>query len=332
MADLRDIDIAALEAITAPYRNALYHRSVFVEGIRRMAFRNMARLIRAMEECGYVDGQRGVSDDWITEVQDKMLTDQGVERTEVNRTLLEWVTSLPLQVYLCLLYASVEFYKPVERRFPLYHDNGMSRYIDEQGALIKALKSFRHSFLHPTEKSVSHEQEFLSIDQSYLTAPALQQEFDQCLARTQEKVWRQVQNELARLPEIQRLYGLFQFFSLYYKARMEEYRDPAGMKHCATQMERFTERIRQLQAELHAWTPDEQQKAIARRIARCLDAVSPSGPEQVYSAICGRTPDARCRFSQRCQGGWRLPRGRGASVHGSGTTPILLLLGRPLDG
>ena len=127
MTDICDLDIAALEATVALYRDALYHRNVFVEGIRQIAARNLAHRHRAALACGYADG---LTKKGIEVVSAKMLEDQGLENSQGNRDILGIATFVPVQIYLCLLYASVEFYqKRMSANQVLYKDEAMDNCI-----------------------------------------------------------------------------------------------------------------------------------------------------------------------------------------------------------
>ena len=104
MTDLGNINIVEIESITRPWRNALYHRNAIVEGIRKIASRNMVHLETAMEHCGVPRGEGSdESEDRITDVQEKVLKDQGLENTSRNRELLTLATFLPVATYGSLL-------------------------------------------------------------------------------------------------------------------------------------------------------------------------------------------------------------------------------------
>ena len=265
-----------------PYRNALHHRNTFVEGIRKIAFRNMRHLTRAKDEYERTGGQVNQSVDWFSKVQDIMLAGQGLESTSANRTLIGWATYQPLQVYLCLLYASVEFYVNLIKKHEIYKDREMSACVARHGDLIQTLKDFRDSFLHPNRSSGSHEQNFLKIHQSYNAAPEIQNAFDQYLSRMRLKVLNHVKAELARLSEIERMSCLLEFFKLNGE-RMDIYNDMEGLENCADQMEALVARMADYQTDFRAWSPSKQQISVAHRIAHCLNDVCPSRPEQVLT-------------------------------------------------
>ena len=65
MSDLIEVDMVALEAATTPYRNALYHRSTIVEGIRKIGVRNMVHLTCAMVETGHGNSSDQAPDGWV---------------------------------------------------------------------------------------------------------------------------------------------------------------------------------------------------------------------------------------------------------------------------
>ncbi len=150
MTDLKNINIVEIESITRPWRNALYHRNAIVEGIRKIASRNMVHLETAMEHCGVSRGEgSGESEDWIADVQEKVLKDQGLENTSRNRELLTLATFLPVATYGSLLYAEVEFFRRSSKKMDFYEDSAMSDYLEKRGDLIAELKDFRNSFIHP---------------------------------------------------------------------------------------------------------------------------------------------------------------------------------------
>ena len=279
--DLKEIDIADIEANTRPYRNALDHRNFVVEGIRQIAFRNMMHLTNAMRHCGISNPGGDLSEDRLIRVQGKMLKDQGLENSQGNRNVLALGTYYPVQIYLTLLYAGIEFYDTNARKLELYKDRDYGDCLDHNKMTVLRLKDFRDSFLHPSQVSFSREELFLKTPMSYHVAPRLQQEFDDYLYRAREKILKFLFDSMANLPEIQRLCCIGRFH-LVNMGRMQIHNDTVGVKHLENGMEDLSRRINNMPESARSWSPDQKQAKIANRLAQCLDDVSPSIPEQQY--------------------------------------------------
>ncbi len=281
MTAICDLDITALEAVTAPYRDALYHRNTFVEGIRQIAVRNLAHRDRAILACGYGEG---LTDDGVEAVGNRMLDDQGLENSDVNRNTLVIATFVPVQIYLCLLYASVEFYQDTSSKKDFHKDEEMDDCIARRADIIATLGGFRDSFLHPAENHEVAQKAFLKTGGSYNAAFEIQAEFDACLERMRQKIVALLQKELARLPEVQRMYCCLWAFP-WIAERMEECHDPDGIKEWKKSIARFTDKTKQIPEAIQSWKPNKQQHDAALRIAQCIYEVSPSAPERYYPPI-----------------------------------------------
>ena len=103
-----DLDRAGFDTAVGVYRNLLHHRTVILEGIRLIASRNIIHLTDARTACA-ARSQSPDEDDWIARVQARMLADQGLDDSKFNRTVIGWATFYPVQVYLALLYAEIEY-------------------------------------------------------------------------------------------------------------------------------------------------------------------------------------------------------------------------------
>ena len=282
MTGLERLGLAKLRDPVNSYRNLFYHRTVVVEGIRKIAFRNMAHLSDAMGRSPSLDSVQG--DDWITEVQRRMLHDQGVDDTPLNRTLIGWATYHPLQVYLGLLYAEVEFYQRFCKGKSLLDDGSFSAYLDNREEFVEKLGEFRHFFLHPSRETAPSELGFLSVRGSYNLVPEMQSMVDDYLFRTRARLSDALCGMLSGLPEVQRLFCLSEFLPRNH-GRMALHHDSQGQEHVLGQMERVVGRLAEVEDEASSWSPSHDQKEKAAILAAYLDEVSPSRPEQTYSNL-----------------------------------------------
>lgn len=275
--------IAAIEAATRPFRNALDHRNFIVEGIRQVASRNMIHLTDVMQRCD----RRG--DAWVERVQAVMLEDQGMEDNRFNRAVLPLATLYPVQIYLALLYAQIEFFEKTSKKLGAYYrDPDYRTCIDEHEDAIALLKPFRDSFLHPRPDTHSDERRFLlATPDSYNLAPYLQREFDGYLHRVRARLFDALLRILYALPDTQRLYCFREFFRVNAR-RMAVHQDETGLEHLTDQANRLSQELDRLPETAKSWSPNGKQRNRARRLAQCLDDVSPSMKEQQYA-----TPGSR---------------------------------------
>ena len=280
--DLERLGLAKLRDPVNCYRNLFYHRTVVAEGIRKIAFRNMAHLTDAIGRPPSLGSVR--DDDWVTEVQQRMLHDQGMDDTPLNRTLIGWATYHPLQVYLALLYAEVEFYQKFCRGKPLLNDSGFSAYLDSREEFVVKLGEFRHFFLHPSRENAPSELEFLSVRGSYNLAPELQSNVDQYLYDMRGRLLDLLRGILDGLPEVQRLYCLSEFLPQNH-GRMAMHHDSQGQQHVVGQMEKVIRRLAEIGEEAASWSPSHGQKEKAATLATYLNELSPSIPEQTYADL-----------------------------------------------
>lgn len=282
MTDLRNVNIVEIESVTRPWRNALHHRNTFVEGIRKIASRNMAHVQAAKEYCGVLDDAEEESEDWIADVQKKMLEDQQLENTPLNRALLLSATFFPLQVYACLFYAEVEFFYEKSKDVEFYRDSGMSDCLDSHKMLINDLRKFRDSFLHPSPESDPCEISFLNWS-PFSILPELQTRFDEYLIGAQEKIFGYLQSIESELPREQRVCLLRKWLSRL-AVRTIGYKDSEGMRQIKTQMQR----LQGIDGNTLSWSPDRKQEEIASRLGKCLNDISTCEPEQRYTEPTGK--------------------------------------------
>ena len=280
MMPLERLNIKDLESLVFPYRNLFYHRTVVLEGIRKIAFRNMAHFTSTIGGL-LEDSQCNVirNDLPIEHIKAKMLSDQGVENNRTNRSIIEWATFFPLQLYLALLYAEIEFYQCNIAQNSLYFDEPFSNYIEENTEFLNTLRHFRNSFLNPGTNQDSLEQAFLQTGLSYNTAPELQNRLDEYIARLRMRLLNTLEEKLCQLPEVQQLFCQSMFLNIN-MIRMSNYQDLQGCEYREGQAKLLSTKIKQISDIARSWQPTSKQKDIGYRLAECLNIVNPSGPEQ----------------------------------------------------
>ena len=123
----------------------------------------------------------------------KMLADQDLEDSKLNRTVIEWATFYPVQVYLSLLYAEIEYIRKNRDRSALLVDSNAFSYFDRNHEAISKLQRFRSAFLHPVKPdSAELEVDFLAYGQSYNAGPEIQNAVDEYLYRLRGRLISQL--------------------------------------------------------------------------------------------------------------------------------------------
>ena len=206
-------DLHALERSTAIYRNLMYHRVLILEPIRQMAFRNMRHLSSTISELHKpqnhnVDSTE--SREWIGQIQDRMLSDQGTEPSVLNRVLVHKATFTPVKLYMALLYAEIESLIDWNSEYPLSDNIDLSEFLRDQHDFIKLSKRFRHGILHPNEQSTPSEEAWvLSGFQNEL--PEVQLTVDSIADGLRATLCQDLASALKRLTEIQRWHCYWSF-------------------------------------------------------------------------------------------------------------------------
>ena len=147
----------SLERSTAIYRHVMYHRSLILEPIKQIAFRNMRHLSSAMAnhpKPKRADIHSSGEQAWIERIQDQMLKDQGVEPSTLDRLLIHKATLTPVKLYEALLYAEIEFLDKWKNEFGLSGHNDLHEFLQAEDEFIERSKDFRHGILHPNEQSI----------------------------------------------------------------------------------------------------------------------------------------------------------------------------------
>ena len=278
--DLENLDITDLGVALRSYRNLFHHRTVFLEGIRRIAARNMIHLAEARDHCADFSSSAD-QDDLVPRVQSKMLHDQGLDDSESNRIILKCATFYPLQTYLALLYAEIECVRNSRNESPFFEDDVLFPYLVEKEEAISRLRQFRDSLLHPHSASGRLEMGFLTYGPSYNAAPEMQAMLDEYLSRVRWKLVAALKAIFAALPGVQRLYCLSRALMIN-SERMERHQDLAGMEHVVTQFERLMDGMEEAAEDIKSWSPTDRQTRTARILSDYWKDVSPSGPEQRY--------------------------------------------------
>lgn len=278
MSDLAQLELSQLDYAVNCYRNLFYHRTMILEGMRKVVFRNMAHLGDAIDNCNS-DGNTPRNAAWIQRVQDKMLSDQGQDVDELNRALVGLGTGLPMMVYLAMLHAEIDFYRRYCESSAYCLDNSFSEYLNTRSEYIERLGGFRDSYLHPGKAGIDAEVDFLGQDNSYKLAPELQHCLNIYLIGLKERLRNESKAILDCLPEEQRLFCLYFFIRLNVD-RMAKFEDSQGIQQLTAQVEEVLKSRKALPKEAKAWKPSPKQLKAARILAKCMNEVSPATAER----------------------------------------------------
>lgn len=282
-----DLDRAGFDVAVGVYRNLLHHRTVYLEGIRRIAFRNMIHLREAEGACGPFSSSQNW-DEWALRVQAKMLADQGLEDNALNQIVIALATFYPVQIYLALLYAEIEYIGRYRKRSTLLEDGDVFAYLDREQETVSRLKGFRTALLHPGKRDGdSLEMDFLGYGESYNVAPQMQTVIDDYLKRLQGRLVPLLSKAVSELPPIQRLHCLARGLHLNFE-RMKRHRDPEGMAHTAAQMNRLAAEWVKMPEDPGLWSPTASEEKLISRLSDHMNVLNPSGPEQRYQTVATR--------------------------------------------
>jgi len=194
---LENLDLTGPRVAVRSFQNLIYHRTVILEGIRRIAMRNMVHLSDAREHCD-AHATSPDEDDWIPRVQARMLGDQGLENNRLNRAIIGQATFAPMRVYLAVLYEEIRCVQRWRGKSSVFENDNFFSYLDGQEEAIARLKDFRDSLLHPRPTSLEPEMAFLAHGDSYNAAPALQAAIDEYLAGANQKLLASLNGLISR--------------------------------------------------------------------------------------------------------------------------------------
>lgn len=130
------------------YRNLRWHRSTILEGIRRLAVRNINHRVRAMIRLGVGEPGRQVT---AKAVFDRLHEDQGMGADVNSRQMVDYINTVPWEMYLCLLYVELESYLSASRRDPGLVFRPLEEFLDSKSAAVENLKTVRDKVLHPAK-------------------------------------------------------------------------------------------------------------------------------------------------------------------------------------
>ncbi len=128
------------------YSKLREHRCRITEGIRVIAFRNMDHLTAAERHVGV---RRPTDETYYIRVQDKMLEDQGLDNTDIQRWLLAGATWVPWEIYTCLLLAEIENYIEISQKHESLAFGPLEEYLATHQAMMQSLRDVRDTLLHP---------------------------------------------------------------------------------------------------------------------------------------------------------------------------------------
>ncbi len=274
--DIAQLDLAHLRTTVMQFQDLFHHRTVLLEPVRRMTYRNMAHLTDAMDRCEASGHTHSGKDDMIRCRQTVMLNDQGLEVTPLTLMLTGLSTFAPMKLYLALLYAELEYFQKRLTATTSLQDEGFSKYLSCKVEWLGALKSFRLQFLRPGSKP-GGEEEFLQTRDSYNLAPMVQSKLDEYLEQRRLHLHGMIQSALDCLPDIQWVNVLWRFIGLNFK-RMEACQDGAGIRRLTEMASKVREQVGRL-SETNKKNPLDldtlPQKANAIDIlAQCMNVVN----------------------------------------------------------
>lgn len=119
-----------------------------MEGIRILALRNISHVRRTVTAVGM--NTLGDGRD-IDAVYDRMFKDQGMDPEFNSRSVLRFVTGVPLEVYFCLLSVELESYRSASEREPRLVFGPLEEFFQSNETSIQHLNAFRDKILHPSK-------------------------------------------------------------------------------------------------------------------------------------------------------------------------------------
>ena len=206
MTSSQPVRLRTLERSTAVFRNLMYHRTLVLEPIRRIALRNMRHLSRIMTEHpkpATADEASTEATAWIERVRDQMLKDQGLEASALNRLLVQRATFTPVKLHAALLYAELDYMRKHRQDYPLQTSRALSTLLRHRSDFLERSKEFRHGILHPSDQSVPSETVWVESGFSN-ELPIVQREVDAILGDMEQTLRSDVEQRLLGLPELLR--------------------------------------------------------------------------------------------------------------------------------
>ena len=260
-----------------------HHRTRIAEGLRRTARRNMLHFSRVKERILPPDATSWDSEEasqWIERIQAQTLSDQGLENTATNRSVLPYATFWPVRAYCAVLYAEIDF---LRRRDGCLRDRDLLSALDTFSDLVAKMRRFRDGLLHPRDHDLQDEAAFVNHE-LFDQVPGLQFQIDLAIDRIRSRLRTRVEKVLLQLPEEQALAcrhegirrilegdALLDQDSIYSAAVREEHR-------------RVIDRLSGLPEAVALLKPSSRHAAMVDRIAGMYSATFQFNP-------CGAVPD-----------------------------------------
>ena len=267
---------------TAIYRNLMYHRALILEPIRQMAFRNMRHLSDAManhpkpEAAGFLSPDSGV---WIEQIQAQMLSDQGLNSSELNRLLVHKSTFTPVKLYEALLYAEIEFLDKWKNEFGLSGSTILHEFLLNERDFSKRSEKFRHGILHPNSQSIPSEEAWVSSGfQNDL--PAIQKRIDSIIDGVKGTLHSEAQAVLLSLPAFQRWHCYWHFLSWMVNDDASILND-VTYNELTQEIDRLVREYSRICRESDSTQLTAPQRNTNRRLFECMKNLHPPGGEDV---------------------------------------------------
>jgi len=274
------VSVKGVERAGALLSHLRHHRTRIAEGLRRTAARNIQHWTR-------MDGQEPRLGSASTEAKSRrqervwarVLSDQGLENTPVNRAAAACATFCPARAYFAVLYAEIDF---LRRHAALLHDKELSALLNASSGLIDRMKHFRDGFLHPHDNARRDEAAF-EAHELFGRVPGLQFQVDAAVERIRRELRGTVDAIVRQLPEEQSL--LCRRASVERAVLAEDLFLEQDSVYLAS-VRREHHRVLDLESRLRSatpWRPSAHQAAAARKVIEMLVATFQFDP-------CGDVP------------------------------------------
>ena len=264
-------DLQTLHFGTMVLRNLIYHRTLILEPIRRLAFRNMRHLSDAMADHRMpADTEMGSVEfkEWVRELQDRMLRDQGSEPSWLGQALIQIATFTPVKLYLGLLYAEIEYLEERTGDHPLSGNQDLSDFLRDNSDLIEHSKGFRDGMLHPSERSIPFEEAWISSG-FHNDLPRVQMTIDAIIREARETLRLEVASALLELPELQR-WHCYQNFLTWLSNDDATLLNDARYNQLIQEIERHNEEYPRILRAAESTQPTEAQLETNELLFQCM--------------------------------------------------------------
>ena len=232
-----------------------------------------------------------------------MLSDQGMEDSDVNRRILEIATYCPFQTYLALLYAEIECVREWQDGSRILENGELLRYLEENGKTIDRLRKFRNSFLHPKLRSGRIQSDFLEHVEWYDKVPEIQGVLDQYLRWVNRRLFGMLRKIVDKLPKPERFACIAAALKLS-SNRAIDHRDEEGLRNIKAQERRLEEHIATMTAEdMAGFAMRPEQAEILGELAGYMVVVTPAREEYQFEFSARQQPPMDVRLLVRFSSG-----------------------------